>query len=244
MVRRYLKSIFMITQFTAQLISKEIVAKDTYKFIFEKPNDFWFIAGQYAFLDFIDPKNTDDRPSLRAMSIASAPQEDYLMFVMRNSDSAFKKNITTMNIGEEILIKGPIGHIALPDNIHQPIIFIISGVGITSARSMIKHEEVISSPRPIKLFYSNRTQQDIALRDELENMTLENFEVIHTLTREEGEWAGERGRIDAEMIMRHVDDIQNHVYYVVGTGNFIESMKEVLEGMNINKLNIHFDNFG
>ena len=234
----------MIAQFSTKLISKEVVAEDTYQFTFEKPDDFEFLAGQYVFLDFLEPKHTDDRPSMRAMSIASAPQEDFLIFIMRVSDSAFKKNITEMEVGEEISVKGPIGHIALPADVHQSIAFIISGVGVTAARSMIKHEEIIRSPRKVKMLYSSRTKESIVLKDELDNISLENYEIVHTLTREGGDWDGEEGRIDRAMIEKYIDDIENTVYYVVGTGMFIESMKEILEGMGINKLNVHFDNFG
>jgi ferredoxin-NADP reductase len=234
----------MIAQFNTKLISKEEIAKNTFKFIFEKPHDFDFIAGQYVFLNFTNPKNTDDRPSMRAMSIASAPQEDFLMFVMRGSDSAFKKNIIDMNSGDMIQVKGPIGHTALPDNIHQPIVFLISGVGITAARSMIRHEEIIDAPRPIVLFYSNRTKDSIALKDELDKIDLEKYQIIHTLTREGGEWDGEEGRIDRNMIEKYIDDIHDHVYYVVGAGVFIESMKELLKEMGVNDLNVYFDNFG
>lgn len=234
----------MIAQFSTKLISKEIIAEDTYQFTFEKPEDFGFLAGQYVFLDFADPKHTDERPSMRAMSIASAPQEDFLMFIMRVSDSAFKKNITEMETGDEITVKGPIGHIALPADVHQKIAFIISGVGVTAARSMIRHEEIIDSPREITMLYSSRTKESIALKKELDDVALENYEIIHTLTREGGEWDGEEGRIDRAMIEKYIDDIENTVYYVVGTGTFIESMKEILEEMGINKLNVHFDNFG
>lgn len=237
--------IFMIAQTTTKLISKEVVAENTYRFIFEKPDSFDFVAGQYVFLDFANPKNTDDRPSMRALSIASAPQEDHLMFIMRGSESAFKKNITSMEPGEEIAVKGPMGHVALPDNIHQSIVLIVAGVGITPARAMIKHEEIVKSPRPVTLIYSNREKKCIAIKEEMDNMQLENYKVVHTLTREEGEWDGERSRIDAAMIERNIDDIKNHVYYVVGTGKFVEAVQKILcEELGIDKLNVHFDNFG
>lgn len=234
----------MIAQFSATLLSKEIIAEDTYQFIFEKPDNFDFIAGQYVFLDFENPVNSDDRPSMRPMSIASAPQENHLMFIMRSSESAFKKNIIAMMPGQEILMKGSIGHVALPDNIHQPVTFLIAGMGITPGRAMLKHEEIIKSPRPITVIYANRTKNSIALKEEIEQVQLENLKVIHTLTREEGEWDGENGRIDAAMIEKYVDDVKNQMYYVVGTGQFNEAMKEVLEEMGVERKNIQFDNFG
>ncbi len=234
----------MITQSLSTLLERNEIAPQTYQYFFEKPDNFDFIAGQYAFLDFTSPVNRDEKPSMRAMSIASAPCEDRLMFVMRDSDSAFKKNMRAMQVGDELLIKCPLGHVAIPENLHQPVTFIIAGVGITPVRSMLKQEEHIRSFRPIIVIYSNKTQADIALKEDLEKISLDHYKTVYTLTREEGEWNGEIGRIDAEMIKRNVDDITNQMYYVVGTGEFITAMQGVLTELNVPKEKIIFDNFG
>ena len=136
------------------------------------------------------------------------------------------------------------GHVTLPQNINQPIAFIVAGMGITPARSMIKHEEFQKAERQVTLLYSSRTKDSIALHDELGNTTLKNYKAIFTLTREDEEWEGSRGRINAEMIKQNIDDITNTMYYIVGTKEFVESMKEILEGLGIKKDNMQFDNFG
>jgi ferredoxin-NADP reductase len=234
----------MISQYTVKLISKEEIAENTFQLIFSKPEGFSFSPGQFMFLDFLNPVNIDDNPTFRAMSIASAPCEENLMFVMRGSESAFKQNMQIMKIGDTIIIKGPMGHVMLPTNMIQSITLIVAGVGITPARSMIKHEEHQKAKRQVTLLYANKTKESIALYDELQNIKLENYKPVFTLTREEGEWNGERGRINEDMIRKYVDEIENTMYYIVGTKVFVESMKEILENMGISKENIQFDNFG
>jgi len=234
----------MIAQYSTTLIQKNEIAQNTYQLLITKPKGFSFTPGQYAFLDFPEPQNTDDRPSFRAMSIASAPHEEYLMFVMRGSESAFKKNMMEMKEGDSIIIKGPMGHVTLPQNMNQPIAFIVAGVGITPARAMIKHEEYQKADRQVMLLYASRTKNSIALYDELQNIELKNYRTVFTLTREEDEWEGSRGRIDTDMIKQNIDDIANTMYYIVGTKMFVESMKEILEGLGIEKNNMQFDNFG
>ncbi len=238
------KIFYMIAQYSTTVAQKNKIAENTYQLLITKPDDFSFVPGQYVFLDFPNPIYTDDKPSFRAMSIASAPHEKYLMFVMRGSDSAFKRNVMESNEGDPILVKGPMGHIALPQNVNQPIAFIVAGVGITPARAMIKHEEYQKTNRQITLLYASRTKNSIALYDELRNISLQNYKSIFTLTREEGEWEGSRGRIDAEMIRQNIDDIKNTMYYIVGTKIFVESMKEILEDLGIERNNMQFDNFG
>jgi ferredoxin-NADP reductase len=226
------------------LIRKNKIAQNTYQLIITKPDGFSFTPGQYAFLDFLNPTHTDDKPTFRAMSIASAPDEEQLMFIMRGSDCAFKKNMMEMSAGDNIIIKGPMGHVMLPQNISQPVVFIVAGVGITPARAMIKHEEYQKANRQITLLYASRTKESIALYDELQNISLDNYKPVFTLTREDGAWEGETGRINRDMIERHVDDIENSMYYIVGTKVFVESMKEILENIGIVKENMQFDNFG
>ena len=238
------KFYFMIAQYTAKLIKNNIIAEGTHQLIITKPKGFSFTPGQYAFLDFPNPMVTDESPSFRAMSIAAAPHEEHLMFIMRSSESAFKKNMMNLKDNDDIIIKGPMGHITLPQNSNQPIAFIVAGVGVTIARAIIKHEEDQRTSRQITLLYASRTKNSLALYDEMQKIELDNYKAIFTLTRQEGEWEGKKGRIDEEMIKENIDDIDNTMYYIVGTKEFIESMKEVLEKMGITKENTQFDNFG
>ncbi|XLQ20691.1 MAG: FAD-dependent oxidoreductase [Candidatus Moraniibacteriota bacterium] len=234
----------MISQYTVNLIEKKEIAENTFQLILTKPKDFSFSPGQFMFLDFPNPVNTDDNPTFRAMSIASSPCEENLMFIMRGSESAFKQNMEAMQIDDPIIVKGPMGHITLPQNINQPMAFIVAGVGITPARAMIKHEEHQKVDRQVTLLYASKTKNSIALFDELKNVELKNYNPVFTLTREEGEWDGETGRINEEMIRKYVDEIEKTMYYIVGTKAFTESMKEILENMGIAKENVQFDNFG
>ncbi len=238
------KQYFMISQYTVKLIQKNEIAENTIQLILTKPEGFSFSPGQFMFLDFLNPENTDDKPTFRAMSIASAPYEENLMFVMRGSESAFKKNVKSMNEGDELVIKGPMGHVMLPTNMIQPIALLVAGVGITPARSIIKHEEHQKANRQVTLLYSNKTKDSIALYEDLKDIQLENYKPVFTLTEESNEWNGEVGRINEEMIRKHIDEIEKTMYYIVGTKVFTDAMKEILDNMGISKENIQFDNFG
>lgn len=231
-------------EYIVKLKQKEQVAQETWKFTFEKPVDFTFQAGQYTFLEIINTKFTDDRLNSRAMSFASAPKDNFLDFVMRESESAFKKNMVSLKAGKEIKIKSPIGDFLLPKEKNQPIVFLIAGVGITPVRSMLRQEEFENSERKITLFYSNRNAESIALHHEIESFDLKNYKCINTITRDFNNWTGERGRINETMLTQHLDDIKNSLYYVVGTKNFIDAMRNLLKEMQIADENIIFDNFG
>lgn len=234
----------MIPTYTTTLIAKAEVARNTWQFVVRTPDNFMFHAGQYVFLDFAAPRHRDARPSMRAMSIASAPEEEHLLFLMRMSDSAFKRNMADIQPGEEILVKGPLGHVALPSAPTQPVVFVVSGVGITAARAMVMHEVLIGGTRPMTLFYSNKYVADIAWHDDCGGVATPSYRYVPTVTREEGAWSGERGRIDAAMIARYIDEPSAAVYYIVGAKEFIDAMRALLTQMHIPHDRIICDNFG
>ncbi|MCK4635265.1 MAG: FAD-dependent oxidoreductase [Candidatus Moranbacteria bacterium] len=233
-----------MNEYTIKLKKKQKVAEETWMFTFQKPADLKFQAGQYAMLEIIEERFTDDRPKFRAMSIASAPQDNHLDFIMRESESAFKKNITTLEIGKEIKIKAPIGHFSLPEDKNKKIVFLTAGVGITPIRSILREEELKKSERKITLFYSNRNVESAALYKEMEKFKLKNYKCVNTMTRKCTNWNGEYGRINDEMISKYLDEVENSLYYVVGTKKFIEAMRKTLTEMKVEKENIIFDNFG
>lgn len=234
----------MIPTYPTTLVAKAEVADNTWQFVLQTPNNFTFHAGQYVFLDFAEPIHRDNRPSMRAMSIASAPEEEHLLFLMRLSDSAFKKNMAQLQPGDALLVNGPLGHVALPSQPLQPAVFVVAGVGITAARAMMMHEIYSGGTRPMTLFYSNKYRTDIAWHDALATMTAPSYRYVPTLTREEGVWDGERGRIDAAMIARYVDEPSRAVYYIVGAKEFIATMRDVLTQMHIPQTQMICDNFG
>jgi ferredoxin-NADP reductase len=231
-------------EYTIKLKIKEEIAENTWIFTFEKPIDFQFQAGQYIFMEILEKRFSDERPNFRAFSIASAPQDDFLNFIMRASESAFKKNIVAMEVGEEIKIKGPIGNFFLPKEENEEIVFLVAGVGITPIRSILRQENYFQSKRKITLFYSNRNLKSASLYQEMADFTLKNYRCINTITQDCSGWNGECGRIDEKLLNKYLDDVKKSLYYVVGTKEFIKAMENVLLSIGIEKEKIIFDNFG
>lgn len=89
---------------------------------------------------------------------------------------------------------------------------IAGGSGITPIiqliRAIVAHKE--EKPR-IKLLYSNKTEADILLREELDTIARENpelFSVWYTVTRQSPadlpHWSYSFGRITEELMIRHL----------------------------------------
>lgn len=226
-----------------ELLLKEIRkdANDVKSFIFEKPENFSFIAGQFItlFLDVEDP-----RGSYRQFSVASSPTEDYVMITTTMRGSNFKNKLVDM-LNQKVKVKGPFGRFTLQDAENN--VMIAGGIGITPFRSMIKHATDTESSAKIKLIYSNKTPEDIIFVEDLDLMEKmnENLEIIHTITRPEGHfWKGVTGRVDEHMIEQHVEDMENPVFYVCGPPAMVDAMQTVLKEMGIAEERVKMERFG
>ena len=113
--------------------------------------------------------------------------------------------LESKNVGDRILMKGPVGRLTYKGNcmVHftaagkEPIRvtklgLLAGGSGITPLFSIM---DAIYRAREscieVKMLYSNKTLQDILLRNELDAINVDesapNISVSHTLTREHGE---------------------------------------------------------
>jgi ferredoxin-NADP reductase len=228
----------MQDRYSIKLKDRKEIASSTMAFYFTKSNDFNFIAGQHVTM--YQPNISDNS---RIFCVASAPYEDDLIFAMRMRDSAFKNALKLMPIGGEVTITKPRGPFVLHDDTSKPAVFLVGGIGITPFRSMALQSAHDNSPRKIFLFYSNRTRQDAAFFDELNDLEKKNsnYKFIATMTDEV--WPGERGYINREMLERCVEDVKIPVYYIAGPEGFVRAMRGMLQSLKINSDNIKTDEF-
>ena len=89
-------------------ISSQVVA-----FYFKSVNKIDFIAGQY--LQLTIPHASDDRGTTRFFSIASSPNEQYILLTIKKGESSFKKTLFALEQGDEIEAFGPMGKFIIED---------------------------------------------------------------------------------------------------------------------------------
>jgi ferredoxin-NADP reductase len=234
------------------LKDKKQIAEGTYAFVFEKPKKFQFKAGQHIRMTLINPPETDSEGNSRFFSLASTPQEKDLVIAMRMRDTAFKRVLGRMQIGDKVKIEmrfnNPHGSFVLHDDTSRPAVFLIGGIGIVPAFSMIKDAMERKLPHKIFLFYSNRRVEDAPFLDELESLAKQNpsFELISTMTEPEmsvKSWQGESGKIDQSMLRKYLDNLESPIYYVAGLPEMVSTMKTILTGSGINEDNIRAEEF-
>ncbi|OQX50835.1 hypothetical protein B5M47_02970 [candidate division CPR3 bacterium 4484_211] len=224
-----------------KLKNKCEVAENAMTFEFEKPRDFRFIAGQFIILTLIDPLENDQKGNSRPMSIASAPHEDYLLVLTRLSDSAFKQNLMNLALGSEVEIKGPLGSLCLNKDISRPQVMLAGGVGVAPLRSMIFYSVHEQTGHKIYLFYCNRRPESAPFLKIFQKLESAKFHFIPTMTRmntSKKQWHGECGRINPEMIQRHLPKLTDSDFYIVGPPQFVKDLSSSLEEAGVNKKDI------
>jgi ferredoxin-NADP reductase len=155
---------------TIKLLSRMDVAEATMAFIFRRPDNFDFKAGQSADFTLINPPETDAEGNTRAFSIASPPHELELMITTRMRNTAFKRTLKSMKIGTELTIDGPLGSMSLHNNASRPAVFLAGGIGITPFRSMVLRAAKDHLAHSLYLFYYNRSAEADAFLEELQDL--------------------------------------------------------------------------
>lgn len=232
--------------YSTKVLEISTVAEKTLAVKLEKPAEFSFVAGQYSVLAVPNLVEHDSRGANRCMSIASAPYEDHLLFAMRISESGYKKTIAALSPGDEMSVGAPIGHFTLPSDDRRPIVFLVGGIGITPARSILRQANHDGDAREFFLFYSNYRPEDTPFLDELRTFPNISYHPIFTMTdtdRSVCVWDADRGFICDEMLAKYLPDVKAPIYYLVGTPSFTKAMEALLAGYGIGKENIRQDPF-
>jgi ferredoxin-NADP reductase len=219
-----------------KFVERRSETHDANSFLFEKPRDLEFTAGQFLKW-YVDHPSPDERGIERPFTISASPSEDHLMLTTKLADpsSTFKKALLALKPSQEIAIRGPFGHFILPEIATSPIVFLGGGVGITPFRSMIKFATDTKRPTPITLFYANKTPADIIYHQEFEAWRGENpnLKIIYTVDKPEPGWVGETGYLTAAMIKKYLANLADYTYYICGPPAMIDAYTKVLVELGI-----------
>jgi ferredoxin-NADP reductase len=236
------------TALRTSLLSREMVAEGTMSFRFAKPPSFSYRAGQSVDMTLLDPPETDAEGNVRPFTLSSAPREDVITITTRLRDTAFKRVLQAVPLGTQVKIEGPFGDFRL-HNAARPAMLLAGGIGITPFRSILV--EAIgggSLPYRVVLFHANRRPEEAAFTDQIR--TLEradsNLSYVPTVTAQDvlGQaWNGERGRIDQEMLRRHLEGVLNPICYIAGPIEMVKALRAMLTASGVGEDDIRTDEF-
>ncbi|HZW80848.1 MAG TPA: FAD-dependent oxidoreductase [Candidatus Deferrimicrobiaceae bacterium] len=233
--------------YQSRLIGRTEVAEDTMAFQFEKPKAFVFKAGQ--FIDLTISRSQGPSQGLtHTLSIASSPCEEDLVVTTRMRNTVFKQALSTMPIGSEVQIEGPMGSFSLHNNTAKPAVFLAGGIGIAPFLSIVTYATGEQLRHTIFLFYANRRTKDAAFIDNLWKLEGINpsFHFIPTFTRMangNGHRKARTGHISSEMLLAEIRTTRGPIYYVAGPPTMVAGARRTLGEVGLDEDDIRTEEF-
>lgn len=216
---------------------------------------FDFQAGQFVTLDL--PIEGQNNKRWRSYSIASWPDgtnvfELLIVFLKGGLGTTYLFN--EVNIGTELILRGPQGNFVLPDLIEKDIYLICTGTGIAPFRSMLNDIFLRNlSHNKLFLIYGCRTRSDLLYFDELKNLEkkLDDFKFIPTLSREQ--WDGSSGYVHQyyqdicktnNAMCNDLADLHPSSFYLCGWKAMLDDARKNISELGYDRKCIHFELYG
>ncbi|MEM0140961.1 MAG: FAD-binding oxidoreductase [Thermoplasmatales archaeon] len=197
----------------------------------EDGKNFDFKPGQFSSL-FLNPNDK----LFRSYSIASSPLDDHMEFMIEMINGRFTSLLAKLKVGDRLYVTEPRGAFIFDPEVRKGSLFLAAGIGIAPFFSILRYLKQKGIRKDIYLFYSIKHRDDIVNRSELESFSENGLRIIYTVTRdpEDPSWKGERGRINMEMIKKHVPDFRERDVYLCGGIKFVKDIvaEFVAEGFN------------
>ncbi|MFO7739929.1 MAG: ferric reductase-like transmembrane domain-containing protein [Desulfatiglandaceae bacterium] len=199
-----------------------------------------YAPGQFMFLQL---KRKDNVSKSHPFTIASSPARKGLS-ICAKAVGDFTSTLGKTQPSDLAYIDMPFGVFSFLQHDAKRLVFIAGGIGITPFMSMLRYIRDRKLKKELILFWANKMEKDIAFRDELEKMAAEmpSLKVIHVLSREEN-WPGEKGRIHADTLKRHVGDFETGEFFVCGPPPMMSDIQKILSDLGVSKKRIHMERF-
>ena len=226
----------------ARIREKREVAKGTLLVTFDLlGEEVEFTPGQYFFVTLPDVGYRDDKGLRRHITVVTSPSDKGVLgFATRMRESAFKRTLDELPVGEEVEVEPPKGSFALPDDPSRPVVFVAGGIGITVFRSMLRYIREEGLPYRVTLILSNRDRESTAFLDELRELEqqLPGFRLVLTMTQDPG-WAGETRKIDSRFFRDYLGEgVDDNTFLVAGPPAMVEGVQQALDDAGVEEENV------
>ena len=221
------------------------VAKGTLHVTFSVEDYPAYRPGAYFWVELPERGHADEKGLRRHISLVTSPTEEGVVgLATRIRDTAFKRTLAELEVGDEVIVEEPKGTFLLPEETDEKYVFVAGGIGITVFRCMLRYVADERLPYEITLVYSNRDQESAAFLDELQALEAQipGLKLVLTMTEDES-WEGESRRIDAELLRDHLGELDGYRYLVAGPPEMTQAVVDELHGAGVPEASVLADKF-
>lgn len=204
---------------------KEIIreANDIFTYKFKNPNLNWE-EGANIHLGFEDYQSHDKKKYVRHFSIMNLDHEDYMAFTTRLSDSPFKKRMSQLKLGDEMIVFKFSNRMPMRYE-NRPIVLLSMGIGIAAMK-------------PIMETYQKNDSQIFSMT----NITVSREKIYeeHLASLTSTVHYHAQNRMDFNIYLEETYN-KNNIYYIVGSDCFLEDTIRWLKMKGHSTLDIEVD---
>ena len=206
-------------EFLVKIKSIEKITHDVNKIKIERPAGYDFIPGQATDVAI---NTADYKNEKRPFTFTGLTDWNELEFIIKsyNDHDGITKKIGELKPDNELLIGEPWGAI----NYNGQGMFLAGGAGITPFIAILRDLKKKKRLPGHLLFFSNKTESDIILKEELTEMLGNSF--VNLLTRERSK-DYYFGRIDEAFLRMWIVDVVQS-FYVCGPEGFVKDINSIL----------------
>lgn len=219
--------------YTVTIRDVKEITHDVKQYTFDKPEGYEFEPGQATEVA-IDKDGWRDEK--RPFTFTSLNEDPHLQFTIKiyPEHDGVTEQIGKLEQGDAFIIDDPWGTIQYKG----PGVFLAGGAGVTPfiaiIRDLYKNDEIDNN----RLIFSNKTEKDIILKDEFNEILGDNF--LNTLTEVEDSDEYLTEFIDKEFIEKHIDDYDQN-FYVCGPPKFVTDISTYLQELGADTNGIVFE---
>lgn len=209
--------------YTVAITDIKQITHDVKQFTFEKPEGYEFKPGQATEVSINKEGWKDEK---RPFTFTSLNEDDYLQFTIKiyEDHDGVTYQIGQLEPGDKFIIDEPWGTIQY----EGPGVFIAGGAGVTPFIAILRKLYKDGRLQGNRLIFSNKTEEDIILKDEFRMMLGDKF--LNTLTDQERSEKYLTQKIDKQFLVEHINDFSQH-FYICGPEAFVADMQDYLKDL-------------
>lgn len=218
------------------LQSIEPVTHDTYHLVFNKPDGYTYTPGQACDVALVKEGWREEQ---RPFTFTGLPTNPTLEFVIKSypDHNGVTDQIAGLQMTDQVEISDAWG--AIEDK--GPGVFIAGGAGVTPFIAILKRRlQTYGTLEDCHLVFSNKTEQDIILRDAFTSMPGLN---CHFVVTDDPDSEFAREQIDKDYLAPIVEDTEGPIY-VCGPEAMIEDIVTALKALKVSEDRIITEDLG
>jgi ferredoxin-NADP reductase/DMSO/TMAO reductase YedYZ heme-binding membrane subunit len=179
-------------------------------------------------------------------SLSATPDGECLRITVKDLGDG-SRALATVRPGARVLIEGPYGRLHAGVRTRRKVTLLASGIGISPMRALL--EGLPQQPGDVTLIYRARTEADLVLRAEIEQLAQARgarvFYVLGRRVRGRHTWLPESAAAlsDADALRRLVPDIAEQDVYLCGATEWMDAAECAARECGVPASRIHSERF-